>query len=464
MQAVQVEITALDVDRTAAQQLPSETARLNAELGVLQRELKLIEETDHNAIALKLIEINKLTKALADRTRARALAIAQTRVGGARTNAEWFKAQQELIKALEKELLAIALSGADGDVVIAAQQAVADAYTEMADRELDVAQRMAIATARLSGPINNKMNQLSGQIKAVRLALAVEDDPLEALELQVQLRELLAQVLQEEIARLSAFVEVQAGVSDQITLLKGQITVAIQEIEAAAQIFGTASSEFNRAKLAVAKLRNELAQSLLSLDDMNRRLGSDLSNDFEQAIFDLQLLAEKLQAPDLGDLERAQLLLEQARGEMAAERSFFSTELFNLRFLSETGAIGTGAYLSALRSLLGQVDTTTQQGKEIFLEIQGLIDGMTEDIGEMAFNIPTAIRLPTLFEVRRALAADQLGVNYQDNRQMDITIDVRDATDVEALVSALGNSLGGSVTLTAGRFAPGSSSLTLGGF
>jgi hypothetical protein len=461
---VQAQITALDVERSGAANLASATSRLLAELSILERELEAIEETDHNAIALKLIQINKITQDLADSYRQRALAIAQTRVGGARTNAAWFEAQRALIKALEAVQLEVALSGADADEVIAAQQATADAYQEMADRQLDVAQRMAIASRRLSGPINDKMNQLAGQIKAVRLALAVEDDPLEALELQVQLRELLAQVLQEEIARLSAFVEVQAGVSNEILSLKGQITIAIQEIDAAAQIFGTTSSEFNRARASLANLKNQLAQAFLSLDDINRRLGTDLSNDFEQAILDLQLLAEKLQAPDLGDLEKAQLTLEQARGEMAAERSFFSTELFNLRFLADTGAIGTGAYLSALRGLLAQVDTTTQQGKEIFLEIQGLIDGLTDDIGELAFNVPTAIRLPTLFEVRRALAADQLGVNYMDNRQMDIIIDVRDATDVEALVNALANSLGGSITSTAGRFAPGASGLTLGGF
>lgn len=465
LQIIQHQITVLDVDRSAAANLPSAAARLVAELDILERELKLIEETDVNAIALKLIEIAKVTQDLADAYRTQALSIANSRVAMARTSAQWFKAQEQLIRVLEKQLLDIALTwGADPAEIIAAQEALAAATNERADRLLDEAQRMAIATIRLSGPINDKMNQLAGQIKAVRLALAAEDDPLEALELQVQLRELLAQVLQEEIARMAAFVEVQAGVNDEITSLKGQITVAIQEIDAAAQIFGTTSTEFNRARASLANLKNQLAQALLSLDDMNRRLGSDLSNDFEQAILDLQLLAEKLQAPDLGDLERAQLTLEKARGEMAAERAFFSTELFNLRFLSETGAIGSGAYLSALKGLLSQVDTTTQQGKEIFLEIQGLIDGLTDDISDMAFNVPTAIRLPTLFEVRRALAADQLGVNYMDNRQMDITIDVRDATDVEALVSALANSLGGSITSTAGRFAPGASSLTLGGF
>jgi hypothetical protein len=464
LQIVQHEISVLDVDRAAAQQLPSEVARLRAELDILQRELLQIEKTNFNDIALKQIEITKTVRAIADATRAAATAVAQIHVGGARTSAEWFKAQEALIDALLAELENIIAEGGSYEEFHAARQAWEDAKDAVTDRLLDEAQRTAIATARLRGPINDKMNQLAGQIKAVRLALAAEDDPLEALELQVQLRELLAQVLQEEIARMSAFVEAQAGATNEILSLKGQITVAIAEIEAAASIFGTLSSEFNRAKAALANLKNQLAQALLSLDDMNRRLGSDLSNDFEQAILDLQLLAEKLQAPDLGDLEKAQLLLEQARGEMAAERSFFSTELFNLRFLSETGAIGTGAYLSALRSLLGQVDTTTQQGKEIFLEIQSLIDGLTDDIGELAFNVPTAIRLPTLFEVRRALAADQLGVTYQDNRQMDITIDVRDATDVEALVEALASSLGGSVTSTAGRYAPGASSLTLGGF
>lgn len=474
MTLLQARIARIESQRNRTQLILNETSRLRAELTFAAQKLATLQGSgDENAIAEAELEIILLQREIAQSLRDRAKTLAEGRVEAARTNAEWFQAQQELIGELEKEVTRVSRpdgpKGQEEVDPVARQTAQLEqqaAEIELADRRLDVAQRTIIAVSRLSGPINNRMNQLSGQIKAVQLALAEPgQDPLDVLELTVELRELMAQRMQEEVARMTAFARVQAGVNNEIKSLQAQIVGVTAEVQVSAQIFGEMSTEFLEARQRLAELKSQLANTLLSLDDINRRLGTDLSNDFEQAILDLQLVAEKLQAPDLGGLEEAQLLLEKQRGEMQAERAFFSTELFNLRFLTETGQLGQGAYLNALRGLLSQVDTTTQQGKEIFLEIQGLIDGLTEDVSDLAFNVPTAIRLPTIFEVRRALAADQLGVNYMDNRQMDIIVNVRDATDVEALVASLGNALGtGGITSTAGRFAPGASSLTLGGF
>lgn len=472
---VQEQIAALSNQR-ASLELKEGLPRLRAALSLAEQELQILRNTlGDNApeIEAKLIEIAVLQKQIADSLDDARLAFAETRVALADTNAEWVAAQIALIKELEKQLKSVVrfADGAKGQEEIDPQalndanRALEEARRELEDNELDQAQRLAIATARLSGPINDRMISIGAQMKSVQLALAAEEDPLERMELTVQLRELMAQRMQEEVARMSSFAKLQAGVNDQVKSIQAEIVAVTAEVSVSAQIFGRMSTEFLDASLRLAELKESLAQTLLSLDDINRRLGTDLSNDFEQAIFDLQLIAEKLQAPNLGGLEEAQLLLDKQRGEMQAERAFFSTELFNLRFLTETGQLGQGAYLDSLRGLLSQVDTTTQQGKEIFLEIQSLIDGLTEDVGDLAFNVPTAIRLPTIFEVRRALAADQLGVNYMDNRQMDIIVHVRDATDVEALVASLGNALGtGGITSTAGRFAPGASSLTLGGF
>jgi len=116
-------------------------------------------------------------------------------------------------------------------------------------------------------------------------------------------------------------------------------------------------------------------------------------------------------------------------------------------------------YISALQALLLQVDTSTHQGKEIFLEIQALIDGLTEDIGDMAFNIPGSIRLPTLFEVRRAVQADALGVNYLDNRQIDVRVNVQTVADMGEILAALGGSLGADITVDASRVTAGNAGL-----
>lgn len=461
---LQAELEVFDIDLMRADLIRSSAGKLQAQLAIYQQQLKKLQESGtEDEIARKLIQIAQTTEELAELYRERAISIAQGTVDVARTDAEWFAAQDILIAALRHAAIQ-AIDTLDPQIQTDATNAWKKAELDRLERFIDVGKRTRIAQARLNGPINDKINILNAQIAAINFELANEVDPLKQMELMVQLRETLASRMQEEIARMQAYVEVQAGATDQILLLKGSIVVATAEVAAAADAFGTLSTEFNSAKAKLADLKSQLGNALLSLEDINRRLGSDLSNTFQQAIFDLQLIAGKLQAPDLGDLEKAQLMLEQQRAEMAAEQAFFSTELFNLRFLSETGQLGTGAYVSALQSLLSQVDTTTQQGKEIFLEIQSLIDGMTEDVSDMAFNVPTAIRLPTLFEVRRALAADQLGVNYMDNRQLDISINVRDATDVEELVQILATSIGATITPTAGRYATGGAGITLGGF
>lgn len=440
--------------------------KLRADIKSLEEEIQFLKRQPGGGgerLDDALLELAQAQQDLANIYAERAIAIRDRRRDLASSFSEWFAATAELVREIQRQAIQ-ALKELDFERFRELMAESFDIARDAMDQQLDQNRRTAVASARLGGPINNRMNQLRGQLASVKIAMARETDGLELAELTVEMREIQAQILQEQVNQAQAFVEAMAGSSDAILLLKGQLTVARQELTVAAQVFGTSTAEYNAVKAKINQLETELGNNLIALGDISRRLGSDLSNSFEQAILDLQVIAEKLQAPKLGDLEKAQLQLEQAQGELSAARAFFSTQLFNLRFLSETGQIGTGAYISSLQALLAQVDTTTVQGKEIFLEIQGLIDGMTEDISDLAFNVPQAIRLPTIFEVRRALAADQLGVSYMDNRQIDINVNVRDATDLNSLVQMLAVTLGEQVTPTAGRFATGAAGMTLGGF
>jgi hypothetical protein len=149
---------------------------------------------------------------------------------------------------------------------------------------------------------------------------------------------------------------------------------------------------------------------------------------------------------------------------MRAQRSFFDDRLFQLRFLFETGEIGTDAYIAALQKLLKNVDTTTKQGKELFLEITSLIEGLTEEVSDMQFNIPSEIRLPTIFEIRRAMAADQLGVNYMDNRVQTIEVNVANTVELDAVLNSLDQHFGNVTDLEFRRSAVGGATITPGGF
>ena len=157
-------------------------------------------------------------------------------------------------------------------------------------------------------------------------------------------------------------------------------------------------------------------------------------------------------------MERAAAELEAKNAESALIQAQYNDKLFDLRFQHESGKLGTNAYVEALKGMLASVDTSTHQGKQLWLQINGLIEGLTDDISNQAFNIPGQIRIPTLFEVRRAVQAEALGVNYMDNRQQDINVYVSD--DVQ--LSALMETIAGVFEIEQARFAPGGAGITLG--
>lgn len=325
--------------------------------------------------------------------------------------------------------------------------------------------RELVARTRANGPVLSELTRINADLKGARERLSrLPANSVEALETINEINELIAAQAQELFRRAAAQTQLNAGVNDELADLRAQIAITSQEMELTAELFGKQSSEFLELKLRQRELQFALLQAQLELRDVNRRLDTDITNSFEQAQLDLVQIMEKLAVPDLGELEKARLELEKKNAEANARRAFFSDRLFQLRFSFETGEIGTGAYIGALERLLQEVDTSTQQGKEIFLEIQGIIDGLTDDVNDLAFNIPESIRLPTIFEVRRALAADQLGVNYQDNRQQDIRLFVSDNVDVNEVINAIEQAFGTSIDLEAQRLAQGGAGITIGGF
>jgi hypothetical protein len=325
----------------------------------------------------------------------------------------------------------------------------------------DTETRRLVAEARASGPILSSLNRLKSDLIGLRRKLAdVGGSSVAGLELINQINENLANQALELLKAAQSFTLLSAGVNDSMLDLKAQLVNVGKEIALSTQIYEATSAQVGDLKRKQLQLQNQLIALELELRDLNRRIGSDVTNSLEQAQLDLLLIMEKLQAPDLGPLEKARLELERKNAEAAAKRAFFDDRLFQLEFAFETGEIGLSAYIGALEKLLSTVDVSTQQGKEIFLEIQSLIESLADDASDMAFNIPASIRLPTLFEVRRALAADQLGVNYQDNRVQDININVSDEISLQAVLDALDAAYGKAPQ----RVTPGAAGITTGPF
>jgi len=369
------------------------------------------------------------------------------------------------------------------DALNEAQQAAADQAREFGDEaaasniesgiavdqnarrrtQFGVNKQIAVAAQRAKGPIMNSINSLKAQLVGISMDIAGGYlNPGELASALVQKNELIAQVAQAEQAEIRAYAESQISVRDAMKANQLELTMLSRELALTAKIFGRGSVEWSNVKKAMNNMQAALMDQALELEDIQRRLGSDITDPYIQASLDLVAALQSQKVPDMGDLEQARADLAVKEAQMADVAAFFDDRLFTLQFDLDQGTITESQYISGLKKLLGEVDTSTRQGKELWQEINGLIEGMTDDLSDMQFNIPGQIRLPTLFEVRRSLTADSLGVNYQDNRQQDIAIYVNSDVDIAKVANAVNEGLGAQATTASARYAPGSSTLTMG--
>jgi hypothetical protein len=468
--------TQLEDARALANATLSEEGAIRANIAALERTVAEYEQTGNKRAAdqarLEIIEAQKsLNQFIFNQIQSQAQ-IAESLAGSPEETLRILREQKKelqrfLLKKLAETLIAqlargIFAGGADFGFIKEILDAINQVQKRIEDITGDLNVRRAVAQGRRSGPILSNIARLKAEAAGLReRAKQVAKGTVEAMELVNSINENLANQALEQLRAAQAYVLLQAGVNDVLAQTRAELTNVSREITLAAQLYGSQSAEVFELKKRQETLKAALIAYELELRDLNRRLdATDLTNTLETAELELIRIAEALTAPDLGPLEKARLELEKRQAELAHERAFFDDRLFELQFAFETGAIGTSAYIAALQRLLSEVDTSTRQGKEIFLEIQGLIDSLSDDITDMQFNVPSSIRLPTIFEIRRSLAADQLGVNYVDNRQQSITIEASDALSLEEILQAVVDSIDSGAT----RTTAGAAGITIGAF
>ncbi len=363
------------------------------------------------------------------------------------------------------------LGTAQGDLNASAKLAESILEARRAQEEFnDQLNKGIVAQVRLLGPALSPTTRLKAEATKLNqeLAKALKEGATgDAAGIRQQLRETAAQQAQLELRRTIAAARSRASVRDSLEQQGIALGGLITEQRLVAKIIGRNSVEWFELGIAIKNAQSQLFDMVLELEGINRLLGTDLTNPLEQAeaaFIEASRALQLINQEGGGELEVARGELAKQQSEAGLERARFNVALFDLKFLTETGQLGTGGYITALQALLEQVDTTTHQGKEIFLEIQALIDGLTDDIGDLAFNIPGGIRLPTLFEIRRAVEADSLGVNYIDNRQIDVRVNVETVADLGELLEALSGALNQSIPTEGQRLATGASGLTVGPF
>jgi hypothetical protein len=103
----------------------------------------------------------------------------------------------------------------------------------------------------------------------------------------------------------------------------------------------------------------------------------------------------------------------------AARNAALQDQEDNIQFLLDTNKISTGQAIARLQNLLSTANLTKQQKQQIEREIYNLKQEITKDL---QFNLPSDLKLPTLYEARRFTESQSAGAGYQDNRTYTITI------------------------------------------
>lgn len=273
------------------------------------------------------------------------------------------------------------------------------------------AERAAAERARAAEEARKQQEDLARARLEYALAL-VSGNPVEAARIQIQQADLAFRQAETEAERLRAQAQkIQA---------ERQLVEAIRDI-------GDAQVELLLAQANFAGDTIEASQ--ISLRQAQERL-AQLQRDF--------------QTGNAGEADVIRGQAEVIRAQAAARDAQLSSSLDDYQFLYDMEQINKQQFIAYLQSLKQIPDLTTDQIRSIDRQIKGLSDELR---GDLQFNLPTNLNLPTLYEVRRT---NQLGsgIGYQDNRVNTITIYVTDGVSLQQAQDLIDDNFGNGRTGT----------------
>lgn len=258
----------------------------------------------------------------------------------------------------------------------------------------------------------------------------------------------------EKLAALAELINAQKAFSDAVADIgaaQGEYALALRGGDAV----GTAFTEIMAAKQALevargaaAKLRAQaqLVTAERALQEAFADIGIaqlELAQAFADAAGDSVKSAEialqaaqanlaKVRASSPND--EAALLNAQA-GIVAAQANVrdnkLSTQQKAIDVALQLEQITTQQAIAQLQALLQIPELTLDQTNDILLKIKSLQDDLGSDF---RFNLPTSLYLPTAYETRRAV---QGGAGYNDNRQINVTVNAETNADPNAIARTI---------------------------
>lgn len=261
-----------------------------------------------------------------------------------------------------------------------------------------------------------------GKVDPKEAAKLTENAALEAYQnLQAQREYDKALVARDPIA-LARLAQVQADDAAKEAKRTGnkaaQLQAAAQRVAADRSVqdalAASAAAERDILRAHFERLGDNVAIAQLGLDDANAELararqqgaGSEIINQLEAARY------------------RAETELTESRSRDKESLIDFQLQMHQI---TEQQAI---ADLEALAA----VEQNEERRRSLLLKIQQLKEQLSQDL---QFNLPRILGLPTLYEATRTSQGAAQGIGYQDNRQINVTINGADANVQQQLVDIL---------------------------
>ena len=273
----------------------------------------------------------------------------------------------------------------------------------------------------------------------------------------------------------------------QMALMNAQTALRqaqAQERDAAYRLFGAeiaGQDPVAQAKVDLALAKEQLKYAKGTIEQANARVAvieaqralNEAMNDARYSVYNLRQAELQAMGDDVGaaqvaaELARQQLndaikagagtaAVNNARAsfisaDKAAKDAVFQDRMDEYKWLLDMGRISKSQYINYLDGLKSTLIPGTKQFKDLELTIKQLKDDVG---GDLQANLPTSLRLPTLYEVKRFDQTPQMGtgyagIGYQDNRQVSINVEINDASQdtasivVKTLEDALGTGRNG---------------------
>lgn len=273
------------------------------------------------------------------------------------------------------------------------------------------------AVGRFASALRGLRDEQDSKVESlIKLAQAINTDPVYGANLELgRAQELLARArgTEEEIAAQQRVVEAERALRDAMNQVR--------------------DSRYELRQAELQAMGDEVGASMMAAQLAKAQLSEALA------------LANQGKGPGEAEINRLRAAVVTA--DKAASDAAFQDKLDDYGFLYNMNQITKTEYVNYLEGLKSTLIPGTKQFKDLELQIKQLKDDIS---GGLQMNLPTSLALPTLYEVRRlnqtGTTANGAGIGYQDNRNVQININVNNSTDQATVVAALNNALGVGVT------------------